>query len=233
MDCWQQLIDEGAYKTYTIEGIVQYEKEKMAMSATMTAIVPLDNFCRMTGTSEGESVGVKYKLKKYKLSEETASLILSLMADGNCMTSYIVYDLYTLEMTKKTMGYVVIAIIFIVTMSSINIINTSASNLHLRRQELAQLRVIGVSKNRLIYIVMLEGIITTIVANLFGCALGFGAIIPIRKAVDTIFHTSLQYPTMAAVIGLLFSSAILCGSIYVPIKRMSKDVLEDLNAGGD
>lgn len=233
LDCWQQLIDEGAYKTYTIEGIVQYEKEKMAMSMTMTAIVPLENFCRMTGTSEGESVGVKYKLKKYKLSEETASLILSLMADGNCMTSYIVYDLYTLEMTKKTMGYVVIAIIFIVTMSSINIINTSASNLHLRRQELAQLRVIGVSKNRLIYIVMLEGIITTIVANLLGCALGFGAIIPIRKAVDTIFHTSLQYPTMAAVIGLLFSSAILCGSIYVPIKRMSKDVLEDLNAGGD
>lgn len=233
MDCWKQLIEEGAYKTYTVEGIVQYEKEKFAMSMTMTAIVPLDNFCRMTGIEEGDSVGIKYRLNQYKLSDETASLILSLMADSECLTSYIVYDLYTVETTRKTMGYVIIAIIFIVTMSSINIINTSASNLHLRRQELAQLRVIGVSKNRLIYIVMLEGIITTIVANILGGALGFGALIPIHRALDTFFHISLQYPVMAAVIGLLFSSVVLCGSIYMPIKRMSKDILGDLNAGGD
>lgn len=233
LECWQQLIDEESYTTYTIEGIVKYEKEKLARGQTMTAIVPLERFYQMTGVSEGDSVGVKYKLNSYKLGIELSDLLFAIEEDSDCIVSFNLYDIYTLEATKKVMRYIIMAIIFAVVMSSINIINTSASNLHLRRQELAQLRVIGVSKNRLIYIVMLEGIITTVIANLFGCAIGFGAVVPIRKAVDVMLHVSLQYPALAAVAGLLFSTVILCGSIYVPIKRMSKSVLGDLNAGGD
>ncbi len=232
-ECWQQLIDEGCYTTYTVEGIIKYEKEKFARGQTMTAIVPLDHFCRMTGVSEGDSVGVKYKLNNHKLGKGLSDLLYTLEENCDCIVSFYIYDLYSLEMIKRTMRYIIMAIIFVVVMSSINIINTSASNLHLRRQELAQLRVIGVSKNRLVYIVMLEGIITTVIANVFGCAIGFGAVSPIRKALNVMFHTSLQYSVPAAVLGLLFSTVILCGAIYVPIKRMSKSILGDLNAGGD
>ena len=73
---------------------------------------------------------------------------------------------------KGFVRYALAAVLLIFTISSVNIVNTTIGNLHMRRKELAQLRVIGMSRKRLIKTVMLEGVMTTIVSNVIGFVIG-------------------------------------------------------------
>lgn len=228
--CYRELMEAGAYETYTVEGIIKHNKDKVGF-LDLAVIVPLDNYYAMTGLGEADSNGLKYKMSGF--SKSAMNLLDSDGRESVYMESSYIYEASAMSSLKKSIRYVAMFVIFIVVMSSVNIINTSASNLHLRRGELAQLRAIGVSKKKLCYIVMLEGIITSITANLLGCVLGFAGLIPLKQAIIYIFGMDMTYPLAAAVAGIIISTLILCASIYFPIKRMSNGVLEDLNAGGD
>ncbi len=231
--CWQEMIDEGRYETYTVEGIVQYDKDKVHSGVTTGVILPLDKYFKMTGLSEAESTGVKFKIGE-KISKTFFDLYSGMLAtnDAGWYSDYI--DMrYAIEKMRKVNGYILMFILFITAMSSVNIINTSAGNLHIRRKELAQLRVLGISKKRLSYMVLLEGIITAITANVIGDILGFVFMKPLASSYFYIFKLDLKYPIAAAVIGFVVSTAIFCGSLFVQIRRMGNDVLENLNAGGD
>lgn len=234
-ECWNELVEEGAYKTYTIEGIIKYDIDKLDLP-NMTAIVPLENYYAITGLREKDSNGIKYRVKG-KLSADMEDSMMDMIIPQTygsvCRESEYVYGTSFMYSLKNSIRYISLFIIFIVVMTSVNIINTSASNIHLRRSELAQLRAIGVSKKKLCYMVMLEGIITSIVANCFGCILGFGGLIPLQGVIAYMFKLELKFPVAAAIIGVVASTSILCGSVYFPIKRMSSGILNDLNAGGD
>ncbi|MDE5873603.1 MAG: ABC transporter permease, partial [Lachnospiraceae bacterium] len=235
------LIDKKMYKTYVVEGIVEYNKDKLelwnsgnAPQFYLSALLPLDSYLDAMGLGMEDSNGIKYKLGS-KLSDK----IINLMSNEAIMYSYCnhisdyVQDKAAAENTKKKLLYIQVFAVFMFIVITINIINTSAGNLYIRRQELAQLRVIGVSKKRLCRIVWLEGIITAIIANVIGWILGFGFINPIRSALNAIYGAKLSYPVIAAILGLVISIIVLCGSVYFPIKRMSNGVLDNLNAGGD
>lgn len=234
------LIDKGMYKTYVVEGIVEYNKDKLelwhggnASQLYLSALLPLDSYLDATGLGKEDSNGVKYKLGS-KLSDK----IINLMTKGPvtysyCTMSDYVQDKAVTDNTKKKLLYVQVFAVFVFIVTTINIINTSAGNLYIRRQELAQLRAIGVSKKRLCRIVWFEGIITAIIANAIGWILGFGCLNPIRDALDVIYGAKLSYPVTAAALGLVISIIVLCGSVYFPIKRMSNSLPDNLNAGGD
>lgn len=233
LECWQEMIAEGKYETYTVEGIVQYEKDKMHSGITTAVILPLDKYCKMTGLGEAESTGVKLKIGE-KISKTFLNLYWgSLATDEDGWYSEYIEMQYALAEMKKINGYILMFILFITAMSSVNIINTSAGNLHLRRKELAQLRALGISKKRLSYMVLLEGIITAITANFIGDVLGFVFMKPLASSYFYIFKLELKYPIAAAVIGFVVSTVIFCGSLFVQIRRLGNDVLENLNAGGD
>lgn len=230
---YEQAEQEGAYKEYIVKGIVEKDLTLTGYEP-MQAIVPLDDFFEITGVSNNQSSGVKFSLDKGKVSNKLSNLLYQCLDEYvGCIQSEYVYVAETLYSTRKAIRYISMFIIFIVIMSSVNIINTSASNLHLRRQELAQLRVIGVSKKRLSYIVLLEGVITVISANILGNILGYGFIIPLRKAVNIIFKIPLAGTLRASIVGLVVSTVILCGSLYIPIRKKGNSVVEDLNASGD
>lgn len=230
---YEQALEEGAYREYTVEGIVKRDLT-MTDNQPMQAIVPLNNFCEITGTSKEQSTGIKFSLKKNTLSSKLNGILYECeMEYPECYQSMYFYEVEAVNATRKVMRYISMFILFVVTMSSVNIVNTSASNLHLRRQELAQLRVIGVSKKRLSYIVLLEGIITAISANVLGNLLGYGFIVPLRKAVNVVFKIPLQGTLTASILGLVVSTLILCGSLYIPITKKGNSVVEDLNASGD
>ncbi len=243
-DCFEEivldLIDKGMYKTYVIEGIVEYNKDKLELwhggngsQFYLSALLPLDSYLDATGLGMEDSNGVKYKLGS-KLSDKIINIMTNgSVADFNCIMSDYVQDKAITGNTKKKLLYIQVFAVFMFIVITINIINTSAGNLYIRRQELAQLRVIGVSKKRLCRIVWLEGIITAIIANVIGWILGFGFINPIRSALNAIYGAKLSYPVIAAILGLVISIIVLCGSVYFPIKRMSNSVLDNLNAGGD
>lgn len=87
---------------------------------------------------------------KYKVNLDSVSA--SSVTD---MLSYIGDSLYGESMQlcvylKSFVRYAIAAVLFIFVLSSVNIVNTTAGNLHLRRKEFAQLRVIGMSRKRLL-----------------------------------------------------------------------------------
>ena len=228
-DCITELIENGAYTTYTVEGIVKYNKEKMG---GLSAILPLDKYCAITGVGETDSNGIKLKVKK-RPTEKFYEKVSMVEMSANCLHSWYIQDMRQVQNIKKAILYVGIFTIFMLVISSVNIINTNAGNLYMRRQELAQLRVIGMSKKRLCRVVLLEGIITTIVANVIGCSLGFLCLFPLRSTFEILFDMKISFPAIGAVAGLVISVIVLCGSVYFPIKRLSNSLLDNLNAGGD
>lgn len=81
--------------------------------------------------------------------------------------------------------------------------------------------------------VLLEGVITALTANLVGDVLGFCSLKPVSSAFIGLFQMNFSYPFGAAVIGFIISTIVFCGSLYMQIGRMGNSVLEGLNAGGD
>ena len=225
----KQLIAQGAYKSYTIEGIVS-EDVNHEGNEYLTFVLPLERYYELTGTDESYVSGMKYHLNKnasvatYKMLDE--------ISDYDGMEVYAgLYPSFmlTLNDMKGILIGVLIGIVFFITMVSFNIINTTASSIYLRRKEFAQLRVVGMSKKRLLKMVLLEGIIQSLAANVIGIALGYGMCRTIfSQIMRAIFGIKAQFPLVGTLIGVIVSTLILCGSIYVPIREMKMNMAQDL-----
>ena len=222
-----EMYKEGLYKTYTIEGIVERNPDDTSNYAYI--IAKLDQYYAMTGLTQKDSNGIRYAVEPPKrVTPEMEELIMSELDYVECICSEFMGTRIMVVQMMQYLEYAVMFILFFVAMCSVNIINTSASNLHLRRQELAQLRVIGVSKKRLIRIVMLEGILTAVVANALGWVLIYAMLKPLKTGFLVMMGAKIEIPIVAAILCLVISTAIICGSIYIPIKKMSNDVLDEL-----
>lgn len=230
VECCKEAAEKGYYKTYTIEGIVECEKDGIYNSLMIPVIVPLENYKNMVGSdSDSIATGVKYKLNDYNIDSDSMQQILGITTDcTECNASYAIYDLYVMSGTIKILRYIIVFVIFVVVVSSLNIINTSASNLYIRRRELAQLRVIGNSIKGICRMVVLEGVITSIIANVIGIGFAVIAIGLVKNAFSYLFGVYFVYPVYAMVIGLVYTTAVLCLSLYIPIKKMGTDLLDDL-----
>lgn len=232
IECRGKLIDAGEFKTYTIEGIVSGNVIHETVS-DFTIILPLEKYYEVTGTDETMSTGMQYHFDKFPL-EKYENIFASIPFEYECFgSSY--SDFLALFTSMERVGYgVLLVILFIVTMTTFNVINTTAGNLHSRRKELAQLRVLGVSKDRLMKMVMLEGVIETIVANVIGIILGvvisYGVF---RVTLTLLFGVKYHFPFAATLVAFLVTTGILCGSVYYSLKGLKQDVAGDLATGGD
>jgi len=227
-----ELIEAGDYKTYTIEGIVDIEGMGYG-NGFLQMIVPLENYFAITGLGEDEISGMKFHMEGTQISSGSLKLLEEASYEGYYNGSGFEYVLYIYVMLRKVIGYVVLAVLFVVTLSGVNIINTTASNLHLRRKEFAQLRVIGMSKKRLFYTVMLEGIATTIGANIVGIAVGMGIAYYIYIVFRMVYPVDFAVPWLAMLCGFIASGLLLCGAVYVPLKDLPVDMASDLTTDGD
>ena len=75
----------------------------------------------------------------------------------------------------------------------LNVVNTTASDLYLRRREFAQLRVLGMSKKKLVFTVMLESIIVAVISGVIGVV---GAYAAMKVTVDFI-NIGIEHPAFA------------------------------------
>lgn len=227
-----ELIEAGDYKTYTIEGIVDMEGTGYGYGF-LQMIVPLENYFAITGLGEDEISGMKFHIEGSQISSKSLRLLEEASYVGAYDGSGFEFILYIYVTLRKAICYVALAVLFVVTLSGVNIVNTTASNLHLRRKEFAQLRVIGLSKKRLIYTVMLEGIATTIAANIVGIAVGMGIYYYIYKILILIYPADFAVPWLAMLCGVIASGLLLCGAVYVPLKGLPMDMASDLTTDGD
>lgn len=233
-DIKKELVEEGAYTTYTIEGIVN--EDVNMYSESIHFVLPLDHFYQLTGTDESMSVGMRYHFNHF--SYRQFSNIEAEMFEENGEAVYgdnpyaMIFGM--IEGFKKVILGGVLIIVFVVTMTALNIMNTTASSLYLRRKEFAQLRVIGMSKKRLTKMVMLEGVIATIVANIIGIIIGvllsYGFF---RLVITSLFGYKYSVSVLGIGIGMVVSVLILCGSVYLPLRGLKQDVAADLATGGE
>lgn len=218
-----QLIAEGHYKTYKVEGILDLGTQVFGETADRQIYMCQNDYFDLTGYGENDIAGMKYKVNLDSVSASSVTDMLSYIGDslyGESM-QICVY-------LKSFVRYAVAAVLFIFVLSSVNIVNTTAGNLHLRRKEFAQLRVIGMSRKRLLKTVMLEGVMTTVVANVFGFIIGIGLSYGVFYYLNMVIEAGKSIAWWAFGVGLVASGLIICGSIWPGIRDLPVAMVEDL-----
>lgn len=231
IDCKKELIEQGKVQTYVIEGILSADANHM--NDQFSFIFPLERYFEVMGADENCVTGMQYHIGG-KLSQSDIEKFYYFDEEiGAYYGSEYVYMLVSFETATKTTKGILAFILFIATISSVNIINTTASNIHMRRKEFAQLRVIGVSKKRLVKMVMLEGVIMALIANLLGIIVGCLFTYGIHYYLNMILGVRFYIPWGGILLGIVLSVSALCGSVYVPLMSMKQDLAGDLAASGE
>lgn len=237
-ECRDKLLAEGAYKTYTIEGIVSRDVNYCGGYPGPRIILPLDRYYSFTGTDETMVTGMRYHFDKFSPSRYESVVYGSdeveyAYGEDVMQSAYPGY-MSLMERFKICNRGLMLFVLFVVTMTTLNIINTTANNLHLRRKEFAQLRVIGVSQKGLMKMVMLEGVISSLVAALIGIVLGvLLSFISFGQMIIILFDANIYFPFWEAAVGVAGSTLIICGSIYMPLRTIRQNMAADLATGGD
>ena len=239
----QEMTEQGNTTTYTIEGIVSddvniYHSQYMELYP-IRLIMKMDSWEELSGLDETRPTGMLYHFEEYPESimffnavSEWISLWINDEEECASVSQFIelYYEMQIME-GVIIFGGVVAGVILIMVI--LNLVNTMASSLHLRRKEFAQLRVIGVSRKHLIRMVLLEGIITAMIANVIGILLGILLLLVLSPTIQYMTGIEFHFPWMAVVIAILSTTAILCGAIYVPLRTLPDDMASDLKSGGD
>lgn len=245
VECWQELAAEGCYKTYVIEGIVDEDVnfgEDLYGVNSVRIIMKQDTYFDLTGTDASQPTGMFYHLDRLPQSNKLVNLFPSPedslvfqdgLASSACGISWFVDSIKTFQESRKITTGMFLVVLFILTMSILNTINATSGNLQLRRRELAQLRVIGMSKKHLMRMVMLEGGITAVIAGIIGVLLGFVLSYGVFYIFAFMYGIPYHFPILVAVLAVILSVLVLCGAIYVPIKKLGNDMADDLKIGGD
>lgn len=230
-ECYEELAKAGVTRTYVIEGIVGIDENRVTISADKPAFVlPLNKYFEETGLSASDSSGIMYHIEGMRISKEMEQMAYTSEALSDL--SY-VYVLITLGNTWDLMIGAGLFVLFLFVINILNVINTTASDLYLRRKEFAQLRVMGMSKKRLIYMVMLESVIVAVLSGVIGVV---GAYFALKKAIEFVnigFYVPFEFSWGACVGMVAFCTVLICMTVYIPIKKMKMSVAEELMASSE
>lgn len=250
VDTWKQLMKEGCYKTYTIEGIISEDPNVTDEYSEVetTFLMTRDAYFDLTGTDDSTPTGFLYHMNRIPrrnmqvyVNDENNEMYFSYdkgMQYTMCEISSFMDVIPLFQQFRRYLVEIALIIVFILMVAVINMINATSSSLYLRRKEFAQLRVIGVSKPHLVKMVVLEGVIESVVASVIGILLGSIATYVIFLVLSGITIDSenpiqFYFPVVTAILAIVVSVLVVCGAIYVPIRRLGNDLSEDLKTGGD
>ena len=212
----QELIEEGYYRTYTVQGVLDFGDQIIPEGTDI--YMKRDSYFDLTGFDEQDMTGVKYAIDLDSVPISYFEMLSSDLTDV----------LYGYAYARNVMRYALAFAAFVFILSSVNIINTTAGNLHMRRKELAQLRVLGMSRKRLIHTVMLEGVMATVLSNILGFLFGSVFTIYIYTYLSMLLYIKPTIAWWAFGIGLIASTLVICGSIYISLKDLPVDIVDDL-----
>ena len=212
----QELIEEGYYRTYTVQGVLDFGDQLLPEWADI--YMKRDSYFDLTGFDEQDMTGVKYAIDLDSVPISYFDMLSSDLTDV----------LYGYAYARNVMRYALAFAAFVFILSSVNIINTTAGNLHMRRKELAQLRVLGMSRKRLIHTVMLEGVMATALSNILGFLFGTIFTIYIYEYLSMLLYIKPTIAWWAFGVGFAASALVICGSIYVSLRDLPVDIVDDL-----
>lgn len=212
----QELIEEGYYRTYTVQGVLDFGDQLLPDWGDI--YMKRDSYFDLTGYGEQDVTGIKYAIDLDSVPISYFDMLSSDLTDV----------LYGYAYARNVMRYALAFAAFVFILSSVNIINTTAGNLHMRRKELAQLRVLGMSRKRLIHTVMLEGVMATALSNILGFLFGTIFTIYIYEYLSMLLYIKPTIAWWAFGVGFAASALVICGSIYVSLRDLPVDIVDDL-----
>lgn len=251
--CYRQLVEEKDVVTFTVCGTVEgdvNQGSRLSYVAWETglyyepvvAIVPKEAYLKLMGVEENAINGMQYHFDRFHVSrfydidavaDEEAHGFGGVSTGGYQQSDYP----FWMEFMQQIKGVLLVAgfvVLFLVSMTVVNTYNAAASSLHMRRKELAQLRVLGASRREVFRIVMLEGVLEAVISCLLGVLLGAGVSLGIFYGIFIYFEAvEYVFPWAASVLSVAAVTLILCGAVYGPLKRMPNDVAQDLTTGAD
>lgn len=228
-EVYDRLVADGDYTTYTVEGILDLG-DRLTGEYGIMAYTSLDNYFAETGYTDSQISGMEYQIDSSKITSRGIDDIVSYLYTETGVFDFYMYveGIRVFQVFKEFNQIVLMIAALVFALGAVNIINATAGNLHMRRKEFAQLRVIGMSRKRLIKTVMLEGIMTVFWSNIIGILIGtgvyFGEYYFIRMVLQMRFAPSVT----AIVTGIVLSSILVFGSIFIPLRRLPQSMAEDL-----
>lgn len=234
---YQELLEKGETKTYTIEGILRKDSVLSEINGAAHFVLPQEQYFRLTGREEGKGYGRMYHMKGTRGADEMLNRLFKAAMEHQAFGSLAWEQLYltavqNIDRFRSVILAVVFFALFVVMMNILNILNASASNLHLRSREFAQLRVLGMSKKLLQKTVLLEGVITGIAASIAGLVLGAGITGMIVYLMNLLIYVEFHFPWGAYAAASAASILLLCGSICLNLRSLKTGMAEELSASG-
>lgn len=230
---YQEMLKQGAIRTYVIEGILERDVNRAILFDGPRFVMPLEQFFDATGLGKENTAGKMYHLKGMQLDKPLKKALEGLRQYG-AYEQYRYLD--TLDMMSTILKVVIGAggfVLFVVVVNMLNVTNTTASDLHLRRKEFAQLRILGMSKRKLTFTVLLEGLIASFFSGIIGVALGYLIVTLVMKAVNYGYYVEFSFSWGWSALLVLISTLILCLTVYLPIRGMKLNMAEELQSGGE
>ena len=75
---------------------------------------------------------------------------------------------------------------------------------------------------------MLEGVMTTVVANVLGFIIGIGLSYGVFMYLNMVIEAGKSIAWWAFGVGFAASALVICGSIYVSLRDLPVDIVDDL-----
>lgn len=230
---YNYVLAKGGITEYTIEGIVSQDAVNVVKTAAPTFIMPLKEFHKVTNTSEEEFCGYLIKVNGTNL-EAVFESILAFMRETKEQytmpmidTDYLV-TLMEVDGVARGLWMLLGFVLYLVFLNILNILNSTSANMHLRRKEFAQLRVLGMSKKSLLQTIFVEGLLTCFWAGVLGLVIGYFGSIGIRDLINTIFYIEYSFRWDIYALALVGSVIIYCGFTYLIVRHMKVGMAEEL-----
>lgn len=230
-ECYWELAEAGKTKEYVVEALIEKDVNRATMySQEPIFVLPLNRYFEETGLNSSNRSGMMYHIDGIRLSEEVEEIFYKTNSFADL--SYLMV-LATLSDTMNLIIGATLFVLFLFVVNMLNVVNTTASDLYLRRREFAQLRVLGMSKKKLVFTVMLESIIVAVISGVIGVV---GAYAAMKVTVDFInigFYAPLQFSWGACMGMVALCTLLICMTVYLPIKKMKMNMAEELLASGE
>lgn len=230
---YQEMLKQGATRTYVIEGILKRDENRAILYDGPRFVLPLERFFDATGLAKENVAGKMYRLRGFQLDAPLKKALEGMMEYGAYEQFRYLETLYMMSTILKVVIGAGCFVLFVVVVNMLNVINTTASDLHLRRKEFAQLRVLGMSKKKLTFTVLLEGLIASFFSGVIGVVLGYLIVTLVMNAVNYGYYVEFSFSWGWSALMVLLSTLILCLTVYLPIRSMKLNMAEELQAGGE
>ncbi|MFL0249477.1 ABC transporter permease [Clostridium neuense] len=230
----KKAIDNKKFITLTVVGILNKDPLDSHNDGYpyegMNFIFSENMYKKLNGTLNYGGFGIVFKDgasrdKLYSYFENKASEI------GGYYTDYykVVQDNKKRDFEMQVFVYGFIVLITLI--SAVNIINTVSINLILRKAEFAMLMAIGMTKEQLTKMVLLEGTLHGIIAAALGTFIGAGLDFILIKIItgSELKDFELKFPIGTIICGILAAILITLIASLIPLRKLKNmDVIENL-----